>query len=78
MHNEAANRLIDPLDGRPRAHVDAEFAELLHEPTHQIWIECREHLLGALEHRNMDAGPSREVRKFGGDVAPADQDDARR
>ena len=67
-HNEASDRLIDPLHGRPRAHVNAQFAELLHEPTHQIWIECREHPLGALEYRDMDAGPSCDVREFGGDV----------
>jgi hypothetical protein len=77
MHNEAADRLIDPLHGRPRAHVDAQFPELLHEPTHQIWIECREHPLGALEHRDMDAGPSCDVREFGSDVAAANQDDGR-
>src|SRR5258706_11322045 len=46
-----------PTETRLRgSHVDAEFAKLLHEPTHQIWIECREHPLGALEHRDMDAG----------------------
>ena len=77
MHDETAGPLIDPLHGRPRAYVDAEFAEFVHEPTHQIWIECREHPLGTLEHRDMRAGPRREVRKFGGDVAAANQDNAR-
>ena len=36
-----------------------------------------EHPLGALEHRDMDAGPSRQVRKLGGNVAATYQNEAR-
>jgi hypothetical protein len=78
VDDEATRCSGDPLHCRPYAHIDAQLAELLHEPAHQVWIESRKHPFGALEHRDVDARTSNEVRELSGDVAAADQDDVRR
>ncbi len=77
VHKEAVRHFLDPLHRRPRTHVDAEFAKFLHEPADQIWVEGREHPLGALEHGDVGAGSRREVREFRGNVSAADHGDTR-
>ena len=55
------------------SNVDPQFIELCHEPSDEIGIELLQHPLAVLEDRDLCAGASGNVRKFRGDVTPADQ-----
>ncbi len=76
MHDEPVRRLLDALDARLRAHVDADVAGSFGEPGDDIGVERLQQALGALEHRNLRPGARGDVRELGGDVATADEDDA--
>ncbi|HEU5443724.1 MAG TPA: hypothetical protein VFU61_07850, partial [Steroidobacteraceae bacterium] len=43
------------------------------QPTDEVRIEVFEQTLAALEHREVSAGPGRDVRELGGDITSPDQ-----
>ena len=71
-------RLFYRFDLRPSVNLDADVAELLHQPVDKVGIELREHPFSPLQYRHLRPGPRGDVRELGGDVAAAHQDHAAR
>src|SRR5258706_5377140 len=78
MNHEIRWALFDSLDARFEAHVDADAARFLHQPSDEIGIERLEHALTALQDGDLSPRARREVRELGGDVSAADEQDALR
>jgi hypothetical protein len=77
-HPETAARALDCLDRRAGLNVDADFRELLHEPSHELGVEARQHALRSLQHGHLRTRARSDMRELGRDIATPDHDDSLR
>src|SRR5262249_15540999 len=74
-HGKGASIFIDRRDARLEPHVDADLAELLHEPPDEVRIKAGQHPVGSLKHGYLRTRAGCYVRELGRDVTTADQHD---